>query len=158
MEKIIENGVVYNSSKTKILGHTKDIPSVLTIPDSVESIGDDAFYRCARLKSVTIGKSVKIIGSWAFGFCESLTSIKIPDSVTSLGNYAFNGCSKLKSVTIPNSVTTIGQEAFCGCVNFSDNSVSYVGTTSQWSSVSIGVLAFPSGTTIQCVDGSLTIA
>ena len=47
--KIIENGIVYNSSKKEILGYTKDIPNNLTIPDSVTSIGDYAFYNCNNL-------------------------------------------------------------------------------------------------------------
>ena len=100
MAKIIENGVVYNSSKTKILGHTKDIPSVLTIPDSVESIGDDAFYRCARLKSVTIPDSVTSIGWYAFKYCTGLTSVTIGNSVTSIGWYAFENCTGLTTITV----------------------------------------------------------
>ena len=68
--------------------HCTGLTSV-TIPDSVTSIGDEAFYNCTRLTSVTI-----------------------PDSVTSIGNYAFYCCTGLTSVTIPNSVTSIGDNAF----------------------------------------------
>ena len=70
--KIIENGVIYNSSKEEILGYTKDIPNNLTIPDSVTSIGDWAFYYCTGLTSVTIGNSVTSIGDWAFYRCDDL--------------------------------------------------------------------------------------
>ena len=69
-----------------------------TIPDSVTSIGDDAFFYCRSLTSVTIPNSVTSIGSWAFCNCSSLTSVTIPDSVTSIGGYAFSGCSSLKNV------------------------------------------------------------
>ena len=75
----------------------KDITSV-TIPDSVTSIGNVAFYNCDGLTSVIIGNSVTSIGSDAFRDCNSLTSVVIPDSVTSIGNYAFYGCAKLIEV------------------------------------------------------------
>ena len=87
----------------------------ITIPNSVTSIGYQAFYCCSGLTSITIPNSVTTIGWNAFYCCSSLTSITIPNSVTSIGNSAFNGCSGLTSVTIPNSVTSIGNSAFDGC-------------------------------------------
>ena len=89
----------------------------ITIPDSVTSIGDYAFYNCTGLTSVTIGESVTSIGNSAFRNCTSLTSITIPNSVTSIGEYAFYGCTGLTSVTIPDSVTSIGSCAFCNCTS-----------------------------------------
>ena len=86
----------------------------VTIPNSVTSIGDKAFYRCG-LTSVTIPYSVTSIGEWAFWKCSSLTSVNIPNSVTSIGVGAFSDCSSLTSVTIPNSVTSIGNSAFYDC-------------------------------------------
>ena len=79
------------------------------------SIGEEAFYGCRGLTSVTIGNSVTSIGEEAFYGCKALTSVTIPNSVTSIGNYAFLGCSGLTSITIPNSVTSIGNYAFWGC-------------------------------------------
>ena len=87
----------------------------ITIPDSVTSIGSNAFCYCTSLTSITIPNSVTSIGDSAFYCCTSLTSITIPDSVNSIGNSAFSRCSSLTSITIPNSVTSIGSNAFASC-------------------------------------------
>ena len=71
----------------------------------------------AGCQSTTIPNSVTSIGDYAFYGCSSLTSITIPYSVTSIGNGTFYGCSSLTSITIPNSVTSIGSSAFYGCTS-----------------------------------------
>ena len=89
--------------------------SEVTIPDAVTSIGNRAFSDCSNLTSITIPNSVTSIGDSAFYNCSNLTSITIPNSVTSIRDSAFSGCSSLTSVTIGNSVTSIGYGAFRGC-------------------------------------------
>ena len=87
----------------------------VSIPDSVITIGDRAFYECRSLTSVTIPEGVISIGMYAFAGCSALTSITIPNSVISIGDWAFAHCSALTSFTIPDSVTAIGDGIFCGC-------------------------------------------
>lgn len=87
----------------------------ITIPDSVTSIGNYAFCGCHSLTSVTIPSGVTSIGYNTFGGCRSLTSISIPNSVTSIELSTFLQCSSLTSITIPNSVTSIEYNAFYGC-------------------------------------------
>ena len=84
----------------------------VTIPSSVTSIGNSAFAETG-LTTVTIPNSVTSIGDSAFYQSYSLSSVTIPDSVTSIGNYAFKDAS-LTSINIPESVTSIGSRAFEG--------------------------------------------
>jgi len=65
----------------------------------VTSIGEDAFYYCDLLKSVTIPNSVKTIGVRAFAYSVEIESITIPNSVTSIGRSAFKQCVGLKTVS-----------------------------------------------------------
>ena len=88
---------------------------VIKFEGDVMKIGDQAFYDCSSLTSVTIPDSVTTIGEYAFSYCSSLTSVTIPDSVTTIGSVAFRYCYDLTSVTIPDSVTTIGHYAFAYC-------------------------------------------
>ena len=82
----------------------------------IASIGSNAFGGCySRLTSVTIPNSVTSIGNYAFYDCIGLTSITIPSGVTSIGDSAFESCSSLTSVTIGDGVTSIGDYAFHDC-------------------------------------------
>ena len=110
------NGNLYSKDKTILIQYTiGKTDKHFTIPDSVTSIGDDAFSGCESLTSIEIPDSVTSIGEGAFVYCSSLTSIVIPDSVTSIGHYAFQNCRSLTSIEIPNSVTSIGVWAFWDC-------------------------------------------
>ena len=106
---------VYKDVEKTILCKYKGNESEVIIPNGVTSIGEDAFYNCSGLTSVTIPSSVTSIGSSAFSGCSGLKSITIPNGVTSIGIAAFFDCSDLTSITIPNSVTTIGEMAFEEC-------------------------------------------
>ncbi len=92
----------------------KEMVSV-TIPDSVKSIGAEAFRWCRALTAVTIPGSVESIGEDAFSWCRVLTTVIISDGVSSIGKSAFANCDALTEVTIPGSVESIGEDAFRGC-------------------------------------------
>ena len=104
------NAIIETSSNTLIAGCMNT-----SIPNSVTSIGDYAFYGCSGLNSVTIPNGVTSIGLMAFYYCKGLTSVTIGNSVTTIGGSAFYSCTGLTSITIPNSVTSIGTSAFLGC-------------------------------------------
>ena len=83
----------------------------ISIPNTVISIGKNAFYNCRGLKYITIPNSVTSIGISAF-YSTGLSYVKIPDFVTSVGDNAFANCSMLTSITIGESVISIGYDAF----------------------------------------------
>ncbi len=102
------NAIIETSTNNLIVGCKNTI-----IPNSVTSIGRNAFYGCSGLTSVAIPYSVTSIGGGAFCDCSGLTSVTIPNSVTYIGGYAFEGCSGLtKLVSLAVEPPICGEDAF----------------------------------------------
>ena len=106
----------------------------VTIPDSVEEIGDWAFSD-TTISVINIPNSVSALGGHAFCGCHNLSSIVIPDSVTTVGNHVFDYCSKLSFVTIGTGLSNISEHMFYNCDGLSSI------TIPNWVS-SIGAYAF----------------
>jgi len=104
------------------------------IGESVTRIGNDAFYGCSKLTSVTIGNNVTTIGTEAFARCSSLTTVTIGNNVTTIGTEAFARCSSLTTVTIPASVTSIKSYAFQNCNSLTDV---HINDIAAWCRVSL---------------------
>ena len=161
---VIPESVVYNDvtySVTSIGGWVfngrTDLTGELVIPNSVTSIGDNAFQDCSGLTSVVIGNSVTSIGShafvncsglisvefnaenctampdyyFAFQGCTALSTVTIGENVKNIPDNAFRDCSGLTSVEIPNSVTSIGESAFKGCSGLKEVHISDLGAWCQ---------------------------
>ena len=110
----------YKGKPVTMIDHAAFFNSVVTsvtIPDSVTSIGDNAFGFCSQLTNISIPNSVTDIGFSAFAHCTSLKSITLPSSLSSISEALFSGCSQLTTIQIPDSVPSIQSCAFYHCRN-----------------------------------------
>lgn len=87
----------------------------VTIPDSVTTLGGYPFYRCTELRTAIVGSGVTAILNQTFGECTSLQSVTLPGSLTFIGYEVFINCHSLRDINIPSGVTTIDGNAFNGC-------------------------------------------
>ena len=92
----------------------------ITVPACLKTIGFQAFYDCSGLASFDFPDVVTIIGEQSFQGCSSLQSIVVPNSVTSIYSFAFYCCTSLTSIELPNGVTAIEKKTFAGCSSLSD--------------------------------------
>lgn len=110
----IESGVLikYRGTETNV-----------SIPDTVEVIGEGAFEDNTRVELVVIPNSVKRIEAYAFWGCDNLDTVVLGKGLTEVGEFAFAGCGGLEQMTIPSNILSIGNSAFTDCVNLRDISI-----------------------------------
>ncbi|MBE5785330.1 MAG: hypothetical protein E7330_05965 [Clostridiales bacterium] len=80
-----------------------------------ENLPENAFGYANKLESVIIPDTVTSIGKQAFEGCSALKTVSGANKVTTIGQSAFSGCSALKDITLASTVTSIGYGAFSGC-------------------------------------------
>jgi hypothetical protein len=144
------NGVLFDASQATLLEYPGGLGGSYTIPDTVTSIGDEAFDFCTSLTGVAIPAGVTNIGDGAFEGCFSLTGIAIPAGVITIGDYAFQ-FSGLTSITFPGGVTSIGNSAFYECMSLTNVtipvSVTNIGVAAFDSCASLASFIIPAGVT-----------
>lgn len=87
----------------------------LVIPDSVVSVGEEAFYQCP-FSSLKLSNNLTTISKGTFYYCDSLKGeVVLPDSVTTINDNAFKMCWFLTKFTFSASVTTIGNQVLNSC-------------------------------------------
>jgi len=141
------NPGTYKIFKNAFLGNSF-ITSV-TIPDTVTSIGENAFEGCVNLKKVYYTGDIEawcnlpFENEYANPLCngaelyinnQPATQIQIPSSVTAINPYAFYGCTNITNITLHDGITSIGLRAFDNCsgllFNVYDNA-NYLGSASN---------------------------
>ena len=88
---------------------------------TVSSIDNKAFNDCWKVTSVTIPSSIQSVGDFAFSQCHKTKFLFINNRITSYGQHAFNYCQALTDINIPNEVKYIGDGAFGGCIKLKYN-------------------------------------
>lgn len=100
-----KNGTVSVYAPAKKTLTSVSIPATVKINGytfQVTAIGNKAFAKCTKLKSVKIGTKVTTIGKEAFSGCKALTSITISSNVLkAVGSSAFKGISAKAVIKVP---------------------------------------------------------
>ncbi|MGJ8641871.1 MAG: leucine-rich repeat protein [Luteolibacter sp.] len=156
-------GVLFNKSQTLLIQYPAGLSGDYTVPSSVTSIGERAFYGCDGLTSVTIPTSVSSIGELAFSSCDGLTSFDISAAninYSSRAGVLFNKSQTLLiqypaglsgDYTVPSSVTNIGERAFYFCHGLANvtipSSVSIIGERAFYYCKDLTSVTIPSSVT-----------
>ncbi|MBQ3061556.1 MAG: fibronectin type III domain-containing protein [Lachnospiraceae bacterium] len=112
--EIRDGGVVitaYSGNNTEVT-----IPKEI-LGYKVMEIGEDAFCKCEKLKSVTILANLDCISSYAFYYCENLESFEMKGIVKEIKYGAFESCSSLTEVKLSEGLEIIDWRAFAKCTN-----------------------------------------
>lgn len=65
--------------------------SHITLPSSIESIGDACFSNCTNLENIEIPTSLKVIPQFAFSNCNNLKSLVLNEDLDAIQEKAFEG-------------------------------------------------------------------
>lgn len=105
----------------------------IKIPDSVETIGNGAFYDCRDLERITLPSTLQKLSNSTFYDCTALSEVTFPASLKTIEKSAFSGCRNLSKVKLPASLTTIQSYVFDRCSAL--KTVFYDGSLERWSQI-----------------------
>lgn len=105
----------------------------IKIPDSVETIGNGAFYDCRDLERITLPSALQKLSNSTFYDCTALSEVTFPASLKTIEKSAFSGCRNLSKVELPASLTTIQSYVFDRCSAL--KTVFYDGSLERWSQI-----------------------
>lgn len=91
------------------------------LPDSLTTIGDNAFKGCRKISRINMSDSVTSLGQGVYADCTGLTEIVLSSGLTLIPTEAFAGCTGLARITFGNKnmsqSTEIATHAFYNCRN-----------------------------------------
>ena len=111
--KVVEYGPTNTSIPNETFSGAYALVNVI-LPSSITSIGNQAFYECRDLLSIS-GEGVLSVGSMAFYRCDKLANINLPAAQT-IGNQAFASCPSITRIDLP-AATSFGTNVFRLCTN-----------------------------------------
>ncbi len=122
-------------AKALYIGENK-LSGEVTIPAGTEAIGAWAFAYFSDITNIVIPNTVKSIGSNAFYGCKGLVSVALPEGLETIGYSAFYYCDNIEKVIIPSTVKVIDERAFKGCEALI--SIQFNGTKAEWNAIEKG--------------------
>ena len=114
-EPYVEGSTTEKNASRVPWNRYRDQIEEVVIEEGVINLSTYALHGMISLTAVTLPSTLEEIGEGSFESCTALTYICIPDSVKTIGHYAFRYCEGLRSIHIPASVTSIGVRAFADC-------------------------------------------
>ena len=115
------NGKSYTVTKIGMwaFNNARNTLTEVTLPNTADEIGYQAFFNCSNLTKVIIPEGVRKIGQAAFYGCSQLTSITIPSTIKNM-DAAFPSNPKLSQVTLTNGIYRISSSAFKDCTGLTE--------------------------------------
>ena len=100
----------------KVTGISIDESGVLRFENGIEAIPPCAFRCRDDFQEVVLPETIRTIGDQAFSNCHNLKFLELPGHLASMGEHAFSNCD-IRAITIPGSLVHIPQNAFSACKN-----------------------------------------
>jgi len=148
---VVEEGITETGSYCFAGGYNDDPLTSISLPNTLEVIGDYTFYN-DRITSIELPDSVKTIEHDAFYGCSMLQTVKLPKNLEFIGASAFSWCTALQSVDMPDTVTAIDSYAYCATMSLTSMKLS-----ASLKELPYGVLASTGLKTLVLPDGLETI-
>ena len=138
-QTVVNSGKTYTVSAIRSKAfENQAMMTAVTLPAQLDTIGQDAFYRCTKLVVVQglsevdviapfafsksglhsldlSEKQVNTIGAGAFSDCVAMTTFRLPNTLTAIPDAMLSGCTMLNTLQLPDALTRIGWRAFSGC-------------------------------------------
>ena len=127
--------------------------TTITLPESLEEIGDQSFIGCGLI-SIVIPDSVKKAGTNCFTGCDNLKSVKISKNLLTIPAYMFSQCPRLENINMADSIKKIDDAAFkgCGVVNLQlPSGLEYIGYGAFARCMNLSQIMLPAS--IKYIDG-----
>lgn len=112
--EIVEHGALMNKAIKTLMWVPTRLTGDYDVPAGTRHINKGAFEDC-RISSVTMPSTVESIGEYALSYCKNIQSIIIPPNVKKIDSHVFSGCERLKEIILPDGLEEIGFEQFSCC-------------------------------------------
>lgn len=92
----------------------------LELPNTIEELGQGAFYNSSILESITFSSGMTELPSYVCEICPKLIEVVIPEGIQKIGSRVFRGATLLSRIIFPESVTEVDNGALSstGIVDF----------------------------------------